>query len=260
MNTESQISQLLCTETVLMDMLKISRWLQARNHFVSKTGFHFLFLSFVFIPLFLKDPFHDSLHQRCTLQLLWGREGLFSAKVLTTTFVMVRYGQSCRYGSGSLLQRELHWGAGNSVHRLFLQLCRELVCPGEEQRVKNHIILEKVRLEGASGNYLVWLSLESRASDWILQLAKHRGSHPLHPLPFSNVYFDLGAPKLDQAHELWRRVQKSHPLLCRLCPHQSSPGEGLLLLLQGHTANSDLGSCISAAQKWFGRLISGTGT
>jgi len=26
-NTESQIRQLLCTETILMDMLKISRWL-----------------------------------------------------------------------------------------------------------------------------------------------------------------------------------------------------------------------------------------
>lgn len=41
------------------------------------------------------------------------------------------------------------------MHRLSLQFCRELVCPGEEQSIKNHTNLEKVRLEGASGDYLV---------------------------------------------------------------------------------------------------------
>lgn len=51
------------------------------------------------------------------------------------------------------------------IHLLFLQLCRELVCPEEEQRVKNLIILEKVRLEGVSGDYLVSLFLESKALD-----------------------------------------------------------------------------------------------
>ena len=68
---------------------------------------------------------------------------------------MVRYGQSGRYDSGLLLQRALHRGAENSVHHLSPQLCRELVCPGEEQRVKNRISLEKVRLEEASGDDLV---------------------------------------------------------------------------------------------------------
>lgn len=31
----------------------------------------------------------------------------------------------------------------NSTHHLSLQFCRELVCPGEEQSVRNRINLEK---------------------------------------------------------------------------------------------------------------------
>lgn len=68
---------------------------------------------------------------------------------------MVQHGQAHRYSSSSLLQRELLLRAENSVHCLFLQACREMVCPGEEQRVKNFIILEKVRLEAASGILLM---------------------------------------------------------------------------------------------------------
>lgn len=158
---------------------------------MSKTGFHrisFPFPFFFFLPFFPTDSFHDSLCRRFILLLFRGRESFLSTKVLTTTFLMVQHGQALRYSSSSLLQRGLLLGAENPVHCLFLQARRELVCPGEEERVKNYIILEKVRLERASGVFLMWPLLESRALDCIFQLAKHHGSLPCYTLSHVPTY------------------------------------------------------------------------
>lgn len=168
-------------------------------------GFHFLFLSFVF---FLFQSFWRTLSMihyieapnfvRCepgrAFYLLWSSQQHFKWYEIDRAAGRILV-HCCRaHCTGE--QKAQHMASPSSSAGIRFVL-------GKNKALTN---MSHQKRTGASGDYLLWLSLENRVLDCIFQLAKHHHSHLLHPLLFSNVSFELGTPTLHQAHRLHRRV------------------------------------------------------